>query len=103
MALAPSRTKFRKSQKGSRAGNAKRGNTLAFGVIGDTHLGSLYEAKDELAAMYEQFKRVGWGLASFTTWTKANARGVAKRTELTIDEADELLLHLGGLPDKEAA
>ena len=34
MALAPARTKYRKSQKGSRAGNAKRGNTLAFGDFG---------------------------------------------------------------------
>jgi large subunit ribosomal protein L16 len=34
MALAPARTKYRKSQKGSRAGNAKRGNTLAFGEFG---------------------------------------------------------------------
>ena len=34
MALAPSRTKYRKSMKGSRAGNAKRGNTLAFGEFG---------------------------------------------------------------------
>src|SRR3954462_1954834 len=30
-ALAPARTKYRKSMKGSRAGNAKRGITLAFG------------------------------------------------------------------------
>ena len=34
MALAPARTKSRKVQKGSRAGNAKRGNTLAFGDFG---------------------------------------------------------------------
>ena len=34
MALAPARTKYRKSMKGSRAGNAKRGNTLAFGEFG---------------------------------------------------------------------
>lgn len=34
MALAPSRTKYRKVMKGSRAGNAKRGNTLAFGDFG---------------------------------------------------------------------
>ena len=34
MALAPARTKYRKSQKGSRSGNAKRGNTLAFGEYG---------------------------------------------------------------------
>lgn len=34
MALAPARTKYRKTQKGSRAGNAKRGNTLAFGDYG---------------------------------------------------------------------
>jgi len=34
MALAPARTKFRKVMKGSRDGNAKRGNTLAFGEFG---------------------------------------------------------------------
>src|SRR5437764_650013 len=34
MALAPAFTRYRKSQKGSRAGNAKRGNTLAFGEYG---------------------------------------------------------------------
>jgi large subunit ribosomal protein L16 len=34
MALAPSRTKYRKVQKGSRAGNAKGGNTIAFGEFG---------------------------------------------------------------------
>ena len=33
-AIAPARTKYRKSMKGSRAGNAKRGNTLAFGEYG---------------------------------------------------------------------
>lgn len=34
MALSPSRTKYRKTQKGSLAGNAKGGNTLAFGEFG---------------------------------------------------------------------
>jgi len=34
MALAPARTKFRQAQKGSRSGNAKRGNTLSFGEFG---------------------------------------------------------------------
>ena len=34
MALAPARTKYRKAQKGTRSGNAKRGNTLAFGEFG---------------------------------------------------------------------
>ena len=34
MALSPARTKYRKSQKGSLAGNAKRGNTIAFGDFG---------------------------------------------------------------------
>jgi large subunit ribosomal protein L16 len=34
MALAPARTKFRKQQKGSLAGKAKRGNTLVFGEFG---------------------------------------------------------------------
>lgn len=34
MALAPARTKYRKVQKGSRAGNAKGGNTIAFGEYG---------------------------------------------------------------------
>ncbi|MDR2675603.1 MAG: 50S ribosomal protein L16 [Opitutaceae bacterium] len=31
MALSPARTKYRKAQKGSRKGNAKGGNTIAFG------------------------------------------------------------------------
>lgn len=34
MALQPARTKYRRAQKGSNAGNAKRGNTLAFGEFG---------------------------------------------------------------------
>ena len=34
MALAPARTKYRKVMKGSRAGNAKGGNTIAFGEFG---------------------------------------------------------------------
>ena len=34
-------------------------NTLVFGVIGDTHYGSLYEAKDECAALYERFAAEG--------------------------------------------
>ena len=33
-AISPARTKYRKAMKGSRAGNAKRGNTLAFGEFG---------------------------------------------------------------------
>jgi len=34
MALMPKRTKYRKSQRGSRAGNATRGCTVAFGDYG---------------------------------------------------------------------
>jgi large subunit ribosomal protein L16 len=34
MPLQPARTKYRKDQKGSMAGNATRGNTLAFGEFG---------------------------------------------------------------------
>ncbi|MCC5789860.1 MAG: 50S ribosomal protein L16 [Opitutales bacterium] len=34
MPLLPARTKFRKVHRGSRAGNANRGNTLAFGDYG---------------------------------------------------------------------
>ncbi len=34
MALLPSRTKFRKAQRGSRSGNATRGNKLDFGEFG---------------------------------------------------------------------
>lgn len=34
MAFTPSRTKYRRAFKGSNAGNAKRGNTLAFGEFG---------------------------------------------------------------------
>ena len=34
MALMPKRTKFRKSHRGSRSGNAQRGTTVAFGDYG---------------------------------------------------------------------
>jgi large subunit ribosomal protein L16 len=34
MALQPARTKFRRAQKASNAGKAKRGNTIAFGEFG---------------------------------------------------------------------
>ena len=34
MALMPKRTKFRKSHRGSRSGNAQRGTTVAFGDFG---------------------------------------------------------------------
>jgi large subunit ribosomal protein L16 len=34
MPLMPKRTKFRKSHRGSRAGNAQRGTTVAFGDFG---------------------------------------------------------------------
>ena len=34
MPLMPKRTKFRKSHRGSRAGNAQRGTTVAFGDYG---------------------------------------------------------------------
>ncbi len=39
MPLLPSRTKFRKVHRGSRAGNATRGNTLSFGEYGIQSLG----------------------------------------------------------------
>ena len=38
MALIPSRTKFRKSHRGSRAGNATRGTTVAFGEYGEGYV-----------------------------------------------------------------
>ena len=39
MPLMPKRTKFRKSHRGSRAGNAQRGTTVAFGDFGLQCLG----------------------------------------------------------------
>lgn len=36
-----------------------KNNSLLFGVIGDTHFGSLYEAKDQLAAVYARFNAEG--------------------------------------------
>ena len=51
MALSPARSKYRKMQKGSLAGNAKRGNTLAFGEFGLQSLtrGSMTGAQIEAA------------------------------------------------------
>ena len=39
MALLPKKTKFRKSQRGNRAGNAQSGNTISFGDYGLQSLG----------------------------------------------------------------
>ena len=61
--LAPARTKYRKMQKGSNAGNAKRGNTLAFGEFGLQSLtrGSMTGAQIEAArvAISRHLKRKG--------------------------------------------
>jgi large subunit ribosomal protein L16 len=61
--LSPARTKYRKMQKGSNAGNAKRGNTLAFGEFGLQSLtrGSMTGAQIEAArvAISRHLKRKG--------------------------------------------
>ena len=63
MPLQPARTKYRKVQKGSNAGNAKRGNTLAFGEFGIQALarGKLTAAQIEAArvAINRHLKRKG--------------------------------------------
>ena len=63
MPLTPSRTKYRKTQKGSLAGNAKGGNTLAFGDFGIQALtrGYLTSAQIEAArvAINRHMKRRG--------------------------------------------
>lgn len=63
MPLQPARTKYRKAQKGSLAGNAKRGNTLAFGEFGIQCLGrgKLTAAQIEAArvAISRHLKRKG--------------------------------------------
>jgi large subunit ribosomal protein L16 len=63
MPLQPARTKYRKTQKGSNAGNAKRGNTLAFGEFGMQSLGrgKLTAAQIEAArvAISRHLKRKG--------------------------------------------
>lgn len=50
MPLTPSRTKYRKTQKGSLAGNAKGGNTLAFGDFGIQSLGRGYLSSSQIEA-----------------------------------------------------
>jgi len=50
MPLTPARTKYRKTQKGSLAGNAKGGNTLAFGEFGIQALGRGYLTSAQIEA-----------------------------------------------------
>lgn len=50
MPLLPSRTKFRKSHRGSRAGNAKRGDTIAFGEFGIQSLGRGWMTASQIEA-----------------------------------------------------
>ncbi|TVR54142.1 MAG: 50S ribosomal protein L16 [Puniceicoccaceae bacterium] len=48
--LTPARTKYRKTQKGSLAGNAKGGDTLAFGQFGIQALGRGYFTGSQIEA-----------------------------------------------------
>lgn len=50
MPLLPSRTKFRKVHRGSRAGNATRGNTLSFGEFGIQALGRGWMTASQIEA-----------------------------------------------------
>lgn len=50
MPLLPARTKFRKSHRGSRAGNAKGGDTLAFGEFGIQCLGRGWMTASQIEA-----------------------------------------------------
>jgi large subunit ribosomal protein L16 len=50
MPLTPSRTKYRKRQKGSLKGNAKGGDTLAFGEFGIQALGRGYFSSSQIEA-----------------------------------------------------
>ena len=59
MALQPARTKFRRAQKGSNAGKAKRGNTIAFGEYA-------IQAMDRVRLDGRQIEaaRVGWAIGA---------------------------------------
>ncbi len=50
MALIPSRTKYRKSQRGSMKGNAKRGDTLVFGDFGVQSLSTGWVTSEQIEA-----------------------------------------------------
>jgi large subunit ribosomal protein L16 len=50
MPLTPSRTKYRKTQKGSLAGNAKGGDTIAFGDYAIQALGRGYFSSAQIEA-----------------------------------------------------
>ena len=50
MALMPKKVKFRKSQRGSRAGNAQRGNKVSFGEFGLQSLGRDWVTNNQIEA-----------------------------------------------------
>lgn len=50
MALIPSRTKYRKSQRGHMKGNAKRGDTLVFGDYGVQSLSTGWVTSEQIEA-----------------------------------------------------
>ena len=50
MALIPSRTKYRKSQRGTMKGNAKRGDTLVFGDFGVQSLSTGWVTSEQIEA-----------------------------------------------------
>ncbi len=50
MALMPRKVKYRKSQRGSRAGNAQRGNRVSFGEFGLQSLGRGWVPNNQIEA-----------------------------------------------------
>ncbi|MEM7387233.1 MAG: 50S ribosomal protein L16 [Verrucomicrobiota bacterium] len=50
MALMPRKVKFRKSQRGSRAGTAQRGNAVSFGEYGLQSLGRTWIPNNQIEA-----------------------------------------------------
>ena len=50
MALMPKKVKYRKSQRGSRAGTAQRGNAVSFGDFGMQSLGRDWITNNQIEA-----------------------------------------------------
>ena len=83
MPLSPSRVKYRKQQRGSRAGMATRGNTLAFGAYGLMALEGAWITQQQIeaarVAMTRYMKRGGKVWINIFPHLSLTAKGIGMR------------------------
>jgi len=115
MPLMPKRTKFRKSHRGSRSGNAQRGTTVAFGDFGLQTLDRGWMTNRQIEAcriaINRSLKRKGkvwiriFPHKSITSRPPETRRGKGKGAvegRVAVIRPGNMLFEIGGVPESAA-